>query len=145
MLIATPYENGTICQHFGKAPQFKIYTLDKGNVVESVVVDTVGAGHEAITKFLQGHRIDVVLVGGIGQPALLALSMIGIHVIAGVSGNPDEVVAALLNGTLFPTENVGGCGCGGSCGCGCGGHEEAEPSDASDCGWNPDGSPSGTC
>ena len=52
MKFATPYENGEICQHFGRAPQFKIFEVTPQGVQEAVIVDTQGSGHEAISEFL---------------------------------------------------------------------------------------------
>lgn len=40
MRIAIPYEDGVVCQHFGKAPQFKIFDVQPQGVVESVVIDS---------------------------------------------------------------------------------------------------------
>ncbi len=124
MKFATPYENGEICQHFGKAPQFKIFDLTPNGVQEAVIVDTQGSGHAAISEFLAAQGVQAVLCGGIGHGALVALAQLGIDVVPGVSGNPDEAVQALLDGTLQPAGM--GCGCGGhgheEGGCGCGGH-----------------------
>lgn len=127
MLVATPYSNDEICQHFGHAPQFKLFTVEDGKVVESVVIDTVGSGHNALAAFLADHNVDIVICGGIGQGAIVSLAMAGIDIVPGVSGSPDKAVKELLEGTLVAGA-VSGCGCGGhhheEGGCGCGGHHE---------------------
>ena len=127
MKIAIPYENGEVCQHFGRAPQFKIYEVQPDGIKEQVIVDAQGSGHEALSQFLASESVEVVLCGGIGQGALVSLAQLGIDVVPGIGGNPDEVVQALLDGTLVPAGAGCGCGCGGhhheEGGCGCGGHD----------------------
>lgn len=123
MRIAIPYEDGVVCQHFGKAPQFKIFDVQPQGVVESVVIDSEASGHEALAEFLAAQGVQAVICGGIGQGALVSLAQSGIDVLPGVTGNPDEVIEALIAGTLQP-EGTGGCGCG--CGGGGHGHEEHE-------------------
>jgi predicted Fe-Mo cluster-binding NifX family protein len=111
MRIAIPYEDGVVCQHFGKAPQFKIFDVQPQGVVESVVIDSEASGHEALAEFLAAQGVQAVICGGIGQGALVSLAQSGIDVLPGVTGNPDEVIEALIAGTLQP-EGTGGCGCG---------------------------------
>lgn len=131
MLVATPYSNDEICQHFGHAPQFKLFTVEDGKVVESVVIDTVGSGHNALAAFLADHHVDIVICGGIGQGAIVSLAMAGIDIVPGVAGSPDKAVKELLEGTLVAGA-VSGCGCGGhhheegEGTCGCGGHHHEE-------------------
>lgn len=125
MKFATPYENGEICQHFGRAPQFKIFEVTPQGVQEAVIVDTQGSGHAAISEFLAAQGVQAVLCGGIGHGALVALAQLGIDVVPGVSGNPDEAIQQLIDGTLQPA--------GMGCGCGCGGHGHHEPGEG-DCG-----------
>ena len=77
MRIAIPYEDGVVCQHFGKAPQFKIFDVQPQGVVESVVIDSEASGHEALAEFLAAQGVQAVICGGIGQvlmyfPASLA-------------------------------------------------------------------------
>ena len=73
MKFATPYENGEICQHFGRAPQFKIFKVTPQGVQEAVIVDTQGSGHEAISEFLAAQGVQAVLCGGIGRSLVLML------------------------------------------------------------------------
>lgn len=142
MKFATPYENGEICQHFGRAPQFKIFEVTPQGVQEAVIVDTQGSGHAAISEFLAAQGVQAVLCGGIGHGALVALAQLGIDVVPGVSGNPDEAIQQLIDGTLQPAGMGCGCGCGcgghghhehGEGGCGCGGHGHDEGHEAGGC------------
>ena len=95
MKIAVTYENGQIFQHFGHTEQFKIYTVEDGKIVSSAVVDTNGSGHGALAGFLSEQNISVLICGGIGGGAQMALANAGIQLFGGVSGSCDDAVNAL--------------------------------------------------
>jgi len=132
MKIAVTYENGEVFQHFGHTENFKIYETEDGKIVSSEVVNTNGNGHGALAGFLNSYQIDTLICGGIGGGAQNALTNAGIKFYGGVTGNADQAVEALLNGSLDYNPNVvcnhhgehhdGDCGhssgeCGhGSCG-----------------------------
>lgn len=106
MRIAVTYDNGQIFQHFGHTEYFKIYEVENNTVVSSQVVNTNGNGHGALAGFLNGAQAEVLICGGIGMGAQVALAEAGIKLYGGVSGDADEAVAALLAGTLDYNENV---------------------------------------
>ena len=106
MRIAVTYDNGQIFQHFGHTEQFKLYEVEDGKVVRSVVLDTNGSGHGALAGFLQAYNVDVLICGGIGGGAQMALAEAGIKLYGGVSGNADDAVEALLSATLEFNPNV---------------------------------------
>ena len=86
MKIAVTYENGKVFQHFGHTRQFKVYQAENGKVLASAVVDTNGQGHGALAGVLGGLKADVLICGGIGPGARVALEQAGIRLCAGVSG-----------------------------------------------------------
>ena len=96
MKIAVTYENGQIFQHFGHTEQFKIYTVEDGKIVSSEVVDTNGSGHGALAGFLAEQNVTVLICGGIGGGAQMALVGAGIKLYGGVSGSCDEAVTLCL-------------------------------------------------
>ena len=100
MRIAVPYENGEVFQHFGHAPQFKLYDGVEGRFAQERVVEAYGGGHGALAAFLKGAQTDAVICGGIGGGAIRALQEAGIALYAGVSGSADEAALALLRGEL---------------------------------------------
>jgi len=136
MKIAVTHQNGQIFQHFGHTEQFKIYTVENGNIVSSEVIDTNGSGHGALAGLLASIKVDALICGGIGGGAQMALEQAGIKLFGGVSGDCDQAVAAFISGSLGYNPNVKcdhhdhehshgshtcgdhGCGnhsCGGSC------------------------------
>ncbi len=128
MRIAVTYANGEIFQHFGHTEEFKVYDVQDGKVVASEVVDTNGQGHGALAGVLTALKADVLICGGIGGGAQMALAAAGIKLYGGVSGSADVAVEALLAGTLDYNPAVkcshhGEHGEGHTCGeHGCGGH-----------------------
>lgn len=130
MKIAVTHENGQIFQHFGHTAEFKVYEVENGKIVCSEVMDTNGQGHGALAGFLATIGADVLICGGIGGGAQMALADAGIKLYGGVSGPCDDAVNALLAGALGYDPNVkcnhhdhehgeGGHTCGSH---GCGGH-----------------------
>ena len=131
MRIAVTYENGEIFQHFGHTEQFKVYDVQDGKIVDTKVVDTQGSGHGALAGVLTALNADMLICGGIGGGAQMALASAGIKLFGGVSGNADAAVEAFLKGELAYNPNVQcnhhdhnhgeghNCGehsCGGHCG-----------------------------
>ena len=100
MKIAVTYENGEIFGHFGHTKQFKVYETENGRILSSKVVDTNGSGHGALAGMLSALGIDVLICGGIGGGAQMALSNAGIKLFGGVQGDADKAVEAYLNDTL---------------------------------------------
>ena len=128
MRIAVTYANGEVFQHFGHTEEFKVYDVQDGKVIASEVVDTNGQGHGALAGVLTALKADVLICGGIGGGAQMALAAAGIKLYGGVSGSADAAVEALLAGTLDYNPAVkcshhGEHGEGHTCGeHGCGGH-----------------------
>ena len=106
MRIAVTYADGEIFQHFGHTQQFKVYEVQDGSVVDSQVVDTNGSGHGALAGVLSGLSADVLICGGIGGGAQMALQQAGIRLYGGVSGDADAAVANFLAGELAYNPNV---------------------------------------
>ena len=85
MKIAIPYENGQVFQHFGHSAQFKLYTAEEGRITGAEVVSTDGQGHGALVGFLVRNGVNVLLCGGIGGGAQMALAQAGIRLCGGLS------------------------------------------------------------
>ena len=106
MRIAVTYENGNIFQHFGHTQQFKVYDVQGGKIIASEVVDTGGSGHGALAGVLSALQADVLICGGIGGGAQMALAAAGIQLYGGVSGSADAAAEALVAGELVYNPQV---------------------------------------
>ncbi len=128
MKIAVTYENGQIFQHFGHTEQMKIYETNDHEILSSQVVDTNGSGHGALAGFLRSLGVEVLICGGIGGGAQMALAEAGIKLYGGCVGDADRAVQNLLDHTLMYNPNVK---CshhaeGHDCGHDCGSHGDHE-------------------
>ena len=135
MKIAVTYENGEIFAHFGHTKQFKVYEVENGKILSSKVIDTNGSGHGALAGILSVLGIEVLICGGIGGGAQMALAQAGIKLFGGVCGNADKAVEAFLENALeydpeakcdhHDHEHGKGHSCGEhGCGGNCHGHKE---------------------
>lgn len=106
MRVAVTYENGQIFQHFGRTETFKVYEIQDGAVVSAEVVGTNGIGHGALAGVLTDLKAEVLICGGIGGGAQMALAAANIKLYGGVSGDADAAVQAFLNGELDYNPNV---------------------------------------
>ncbi len=104
--IAVPCENGQIFQHFGHAEQLKVFRVENAAVVSSELIHTDAGGHAALAELLCALRIDALICDRIGGGAQNALACAGIRLYAGVSGDVDAAVAALLENKLDGDPNA---------------------------------------
>ena len=100
MIIAIPYQNGQIFQHFGHTEQFKLYQVEDGQITNKMLIPTNGSGHGALAGLLSRLKVEVLICGGIGGGAQMALANAGIRLYGGVSGSADAAVQAFVEGRL---------------------------------------------
>lgn len=106
MKIAVTYDSENIFQHFGHTAYFKLYEIADNAIVSTQVLPTGGSGHGALADFLAAQGVQILICGGIGGGAQLALANAGIRLYGGVRGNADAAVNALLAGELGYDPNV---------------------------------------
>lgn len=100
MIIAVPYQNGEIFQHFGHTEAFKLYGVQDGAIVTTQIAETGGSGHGALAGFLREKGVTDLICGGIGGGARTALAQAGIRLYPGVTGEADKAAEAPLAGKL---------------------------------------------
>jgi predicted Fe-Mo cluster-binding NifX family protein len=108
-----------VFNHFGSAPFFLVVDTESGLVTEVINRDLHHA-HGACSplKALDGHRVDAVIVGGIGGGALAGLSRAGVRVYRSAEPTVDGNIARLRLGSLtpwLPGETCGGHANGHAC------------------------------
>ena len=100
MIIALTSSNGEVFQHFGHTPEFTVYETKDGELLGPRVISTGEKGHGALADILDALGVEVLICGGIGGGAQMALDEIGVKVVGGASGKVADVVAAFLKGEL---------------------------------------------
>ena len=108
MRIAVSYDNdsGQVFQHFGMTQYFKLYDVEGGRVVNSLVIAAIDNGHDALAGFLAQMHVNTLICGGIGGGARAAVEAAGVLLYGGVAGDADTAVNAFLAGTLGYDPNV---------------------------------------
>ena len=127
MKIAVTCENDEVFQHFGHTPEFAVFSVENGKIVNTEKIPTGETGHGALAGFLREKGVELLLCGGIGGGAQMALAEAGIKLVGGVSGNVTEAVEQYLAGSLTANpdfachhhDHEAGHACGAH---GCGGH-----------------------
>ena len=119
-----------VARFLQRNPTPSVVAVEDGRIVSEQIVDTNGSGHGALAGLLSDAKADVLICGGIGGGAQMALAEAGIKLYGGAAGDADAAVAAFLRGELAYNPDVrcshhdhGGHG-HGSCGenkHGCGG------------------------
>jgi len=138
MRIAVTYEkeSGEVFQHFGHTEFFKLYNVEGGRVMNSLVIAAPEQGHDALAAFLGQMRVNALICGGIGGGARKALEDVGVILYGGVAGDADAAVNAFLAGTLG-YDPLAHCshrdGAGHACG-GCAHHDAPSGSACGSCG-----------
>ncbi len=102
MKIAVTCENNEVFQHFGHTSSFAVFTVEGGKVVAKEILDCGETGHGALAGLLKEGGIKLLICGGIGGGAQMALAEAGVELIGGAAGNVDDVVKDYLDGTLTP-------------------------------------------
>lgn len=100
MRVAVTYDNGNVFGHFGKTEQFKVYDIEDNKITNSQSLGTNGEGCGALAGILNVAKVDSLICGRISGGAKRALEEAGIKLFAGVSGDTDKAVGALIAGTL---------------------------------------------
>jgi predicted Fe-Mo cluster-binding NifX family protein len=128
MKIAAITEDGvTISQHFGRAPFYKVFTIEDGKIVSNEQREKMGHSHfaneahheDAHHDHTQGHGFDpasqarhsqmlaaisdceVLLAGGMGNGAYTSLKAANIKPILTDISIIDEAVKACLDGKII--------------------------------------------
>ena len=122
MRIAVTYEKNTggVFRHYGHAEFFKLYDVEYGEVVNSLVIAALGSDHEELAEYLVQLRVNALICGDIGGSARVALENVGIIPYGGVAGDADTAVNAFLAGTLGYDPDAH-CAHSDACGHDCGG------------------------
>ncbi|MFA7560744.1 MAG: NifB/NifX family molybdenum-iron cluster-binding protein [Candidatus Izemoplasmatales bacterium] len=104
MLVALAITNDSLANHFGHCQYFEIYEVfeNKSFIKQENIINPP---HQKnfLPKFLNQHNIEVLITGSIGSMAIQGLNDLGIEVISGVSGKPEDIINQYIKKTLNST------------------------------------------
>ncbi len=102
MKIAMPKNGEMINQHFGQSKSFLIAAIENQQVVKTQEIssESMQHNHAGLSGLFLAEGVSLVITGGIGKPALDALTDNGLEVIKGASGLCEDVLKKYLAGQL---------------------------------------------
>ena len=103
MKIAVPTRGNNVDDHFGHCEQYTIFTIDDNRNIEhsELLPSPQGCGCKSnIAGILQEKGVTILLAGNMGDGALRVLTMHGIEVYRGNSGNARHIAEAFLQGNI---------------------------------------------
>ena len=92
------YENCSHLRQWRNLPAFRPYRTG--------VIDANGTGHGALAGLLADNNVDMLICGGIGGGAQIALMEANVRLFAGISGYADDAIEAYLAGKLAHNPNA---------------------------------------
>lgn len=106
MRVAISTDGKFVSEHFGRCPSFTIVDIEDGRVKSTKVLENPGHQPGAIPQFLHQKGVNCIIAGGMGMRAKGFFDDAGIQAILGVTGKIDDVIPALLSGTLEGGESL---------------------------------------
>jgi predicted Fe-Mo cluster-binding NifX family protein len=101
MKIAIATDNNKVSEHFGRCPNYTLFTIEENKVVETVMLDNPGHEPGKIPAFLKEQGASVIIAGGMGARAQALFNESGIKVIIGVSGEINVVIEKYIKNELL--------------------------------------------
>lgn len=107
MILAITYnpDNKEILKDFGESGFFKLYNIERNEIIDSSVASTDGHEHCALAGVLRRIGVNALVCCSIEEEAVIALAELGIRVINGVTGSSDDAARKFAQGTLVCHEN----------------------------------------
>ena len=106
--IAISTSQNEVFPHFGRAPEFTFITIDEENkkVIKKEVLSNPGHTIGSIPQFINDQGAKYMISGGMGHRAQAFFNQFGIETIVGISGNINDVIKKILDGTLESGESI---------------------------------------
>ena len=100
MKICIPKSDAKVTRHFGKAPEFVIFTIEGDRITATENVPNPGREKVDVPVYVADFNVTHVIASGIGDKAIGMLHGRQIEVFKGVVGNVDTVLERFLKGEL---------------------------------------------
>jgi predicted Fe-Mo cluster-binding NifX family protein len=107
MIIAIPVSNGRLSEHFGHCDQFTLFLVQDEAIQKREDISAPPHAPGLLPRWLKEKGADLVIAGGMGRRAQELFRSAGIDVVCGApGGEPEQIVATYLAGTLATGENA---------------------------------------
>jgi len=102
MKYAIQLRGKRVAPRYAAAESLRLVTMRRGFIAGQDEVPAVGHSWVELLKLLNEHKADVLVCGGIDASSRESLQSAGITIVDNVACAEDEVLAALVAGTLCP-------------------------------------------
>ena len=102
MKICVPMKSTMVHNHFGKAPEFMLITIEEKAIVSRETMANPGREKGAVLELMPAHGVTHIIAGGMGEKAKGILKEHNIVVVTGALGSIDNVVDRFIKGELKP-------------------------------------------
>lgn len=111
MKLAVALINQAPAFHFGQANDFKIVTIENGNVVSTVDLHDEIHTHQARPQFLKDQGVEALICNGIGSGAVERLVAVNIALYGFNGLSVPEAIRSFVKGTLPQQTDTFECAC----------------------------------
>ncbi len=102
-----------VSEHFGHCEVFTVADIENGEIVKAWPLSNDDEGQEHTCAIpiqkVASEGVEHMIVGGIGQGALMGFLQQNIKVYSGASGTVEETVKRFIAGTLADTDSNSAC------------------------------------
>jgi len=106
MIIAVATEENMVAQHFGRCPEYTLFTMSGGTVSEEKVIANPGHEPGFLPGYLAQMGVKCIIAGGMGPRAQALFAGENIETFIGISGPVRAIIDAYLSGNLQSGEST---------------------------------------
>jgi len=106
MRVAIATDNNTVSAHFGRCATYTLVDIEENQIVNRKVIENPEHQPGFLPGFLANLGAHCIVCGGMGPRAQNLFTRQNIQTIIGVTGEIDEVIGRLLNGSLEAGEST---------------------------------------
>ena len=100
MNIAIATEEGMVAQHFGRCPEYTIFSLSDGSIKKKEIIANPGHEPGYLPGYLSRLGVSVIIAGGMGPRAQSLFDDENIKTFVGVTGAVDDILKTYITGDL---------------------------------------------
>ncbi|MDY6827535.1 MAG: NifB/NifX family molybdenum-iron cluster-binding protein [Bacillota bacterium] len=105
MIIAVATEDNLVAQHFGRCPEYTLFTLEGKAVSNKKVIPNPGHEPGFLPRYLAQMGVSCIIAGGMGPKAQALFTGENIETVIGISGPVEEAISCYLTDSLQPGES----------------------------------------
>jgi len=106
MKIAISCDGNNVSGHFGRCEKYVLFDEENGKLIGKKELDSPQHAPGLIPKFLNEQGAKKIICQGIGPKAIDLFGELGIEVIAGISGEINEVIESYIKGDLAGSDST---------------------------------------